>query len=241
MFTGERKNFFHFEKIFRRQLATKKIAYIFDEQEITEINTDSFRQAYEAMSPGRVDEAKKRGSTTKMVIYQRNIMHYVHLSSRRGTSSSFTSFKPLLLWKDYAHLVFARRSAKSELNVQQLQFQFGETWRMLIRDHEPQGDRTAAVWENKLDHFTMDRGVVVAIPTFKECLLKMERTLRYNPDGTPVASPDVTLRSYRPLGKNLRIMLLKTLDTASTGSPFRRLTGDMRLTYHLDLTSHQIR
>jgi hypothetical protein len=40
-------------------LATEKIAYIFDEREITDINTDPPLPTYEAMPPGRIDEATK--------------------------------------------------------------------------------------------------------------------------------------------------------------------------------------
>jgi hypothetical protein len=88
---------------------------------------------------------------------------------------------------------------------------------MLIRDHGPQGDRTASEWEDTLKELTMERRVDTTIATSNECVVNMERTLRYNPDGTPVESPDVTVRTYRPSQERLRRLLLKTLDAEPKG------------------------
>jgi hypothetical protein len=91
-----------------------------------------------------------------------------------------------------------------------------------------------------LKDLNMDRGVDTTIATFKECMINMERTLRFNPDGTPVDSPDVTLRTYRPSQERLRRSLLNTLDTAPKGSPYLRLAEDMRLDHNVNSTTEDI-
>jgi hypothetical protein len=86
----------------------------------------------------------------------------------------------------------------------------------------------------------MERGVDTTIATFNECVINMERTLRFNPDGTSVESPDVTVRFYRPSQERLRRLLLKKLGTAPRGSPYQRLAEDMRLAHNLNTTTDDI-
>jgi hypothetical protein len=243
-FSGKRQDFFQFEEALKTKLATDKIDYIFDEQEITEINTDPPRPAYEPLPAGRVDEATKTRINNENSDLSKEYHALVAFKRKKrdqlkadigSTIASIEGLCPYAIRQKITQIRIECATARMDT-----QFLFAETWRMLIRDHGPQGDRTASEWEDILKDLNMDRGVDTTIATFKECVTNMERTLRYNPDGTPVENEDVTLRTYRPSQERLRRFLLNTLNTAPKGSPYLRLAEDMRLAHNLNSTTEDI-
>jgi hypothetical protein len=102
--------------------------------------------------------------------------------------------------------------------------------RMLYDDHGPQGDRTAAEWEEKLQSLDVNKGINVTIATYHECITNLTRVRRLDEHGIPVDSPDRSINSYCPSNERLKRFLLSALDKAPHTSPYHRMAQELRLT-----------
>jgi hypothetical protein len=149
------------------------------------------------MPPGRVDEATKAMINHANADLSKEYHALRAFKLKKGGKLKLHIAQAILIMKGICPIGIRQKISQIGIECptarQDLQFQFTETRKMLIRDHGPQGDRTTVDWENSLDRLTMERGVDTAIATFKECFINMERSFCYNPDGTPAASSDVTV------------------------------------------------
>jgi hypothetical protein len=110
---------------------------------------------------------------------------------------------------------------------------------MLQDDHGPQGDRTAAEWEKKLQALDVTKGITTTIATYQQCVTNLERVRSlddHDDHEMPVVSADRAVNSYCPSNERLKRFLLYALEKAPFNSPYCTMAQDRRLSTNTGCT-----